>query len=102
MNDIIHKLTSRKFIAAAAGFLLGIGITAAGLDANIVLSCIGAGISGASTLVYIVTEGHIDAASVKQTVEAFQQAGQTIGNSSSSGSILDKPAEAKALPDKIE
>ena len=38
MNDILKKLTSRKFLAAVAGTALGAAITAAGLDANIVLS----------------------------------------------------------------
>lgn len=102
MSDIIRKLTSRKFIAAIAGFLLGAGITFTGMDVNIVLSCIGAGISGASALTYIVTEGKIDAESVKKAVSAIQQAAQAIGDSSSSGSILDKPADAKALPEKNE
>lgn len=89
MNDILKKLTSRKFLAAVAGTALGAAITAAGLDANIVLSCMGAAMSGASLLAYIITEGKIDAAAVKQTIGAVQQAAQAIAKSNSSGSLLD-------------
>lgn len=89
MNDILKKLTSRKFLAAVAGTALGAAITAAGLAANIVLSCMGAAMSGASLLAYIITEGKIDAAAVKQTISAVQQAAQAIAESDSSGSLLD-------------
>ena len=89
MNDILKKLTSRKFLAAVAGTALGAAITAAGLDANIVLSCMGAAMSGASLLTYIITEGRIDAATVKQTISAVQQAAQAIAESDSSGSLLN-------------
>lgn len=89
MNDILKKLTSRKFLAAVAGTALGAAITAAGLDANIVLSCMGAAMSGASLLAYIITEGKIDAAAVKQTISAVQQAAQAIAESDSSGSLLN-------------
>ena len=89
MNDILKKLTSRTFLAAVAGTALGAAITAAGLDANIVLSCMGAAMSGASLLAYIITEGKIDAAAVKQTISAVQQAAQAIAESDSSGSLLD-------------
>ena len=89
MNDILKKLTSRKFLAAVAGTALGAAITAAGLDANIVLSCMGAAMSGASLLAYIITEGKIDAAAVKRTISAVQQAAQAIAESDSSGSLLN-------------
>ena len=93
MNDILKKLTSRKFLAAVAGTALGAAITAASLDANIVLSCMGAAMSGASLLTYIITEGRIDAAAVKQTISAVQQAAQAIAGSDSSGSLLDGSAK---------
>lgn len=93
MNDILKKLTSRKFLAAVAGTALGAAITVAGLDANIVLSCMGAAMSGASLLTYIITEGRIDAAAVKQTISAVQQAAQAIAGSDSSGSLLDGSAK---------
>ena len=91
--DILKKFLSRKFLAAVAGTALGAAITAAGLDANIVLSCMGAAMSGASLLAYIITEGKIDAAAVKQTISAVQQAAQAIAGSDSSGSLLDGSAK---------
>ena len=96
MNDILKKLTSRKFVAAVAGTVLGAAITYAGLDVNITLSWMGAAMSGLSLLTYIITEGKIDAAAVKQTVGAVQQAIQATADSPSSGSILDGEADGQA------
>lgn len=103
MSDILKKLTSRKFIAAAAGFVFGAALTAAGLDINVVVSCLGAGVSCASVVTYIFSEGKIDAAAVKlaqQAAEEIKEAGQAIKDSEVTGSILDKPADA--LPEKNE
>lgn len=105
MSDIIRKLTSRKFIAAAAGFIFGAALAAAGLDVDVVVSCLGAGVSCASVVTYIFSEGKIDAAAVKLAQQAagdIKEAGQAIKDSDVTGSILDKPAEADALPEKNE
>lgn len=96
MNEIVKKLTSRKFIAAAAGFIFGAALTAAGLDVNVVISCLGAGVSCASVVTYIFSEGKIDAAAVKlaqQAAESIAEAGQIIKDSDVTGSVLDKPAD---------
>lgn len=92
MNEIVKKLTSRKFIAAAAGFIFGAAITAAGLDVNVVISCLGAGVSCASVVTYIFSEGKIDAAAVQLAQQAagdIKEAGQAIKDSDVTGSILD-------------
>ena len=96
MNDIIRKLTSRKFVAAAAGFILGAALAAAGLDVDVVISCLGAGVSCASVVTYIFSEGKIDAAAVKLAQQAagdIQEAGQAIKDSDVTGSILDAKNE---------
>lgn len=92
MNEIVKKLTSRKFIAAAAGFIFGAALTAAGLDVNVVISCLGAGVSCASVVTYIFSEGKIDAAAVQLAQQAagdIKEAGQAIKDSDVTGSILD-------------
>ena len=83
MTDIIRKFASRKFIAAAASFLFGAIIAVLSLDVNVAVSCMGAGISGATTLTSIITEGRIDLAAVKKTVDAFKEAAEAIASDDS-------------------
>lgn len=102
MSDIIRKLASRKFIAAAAGFIFGVALAAAGLDIDVVVSCLGAGVSCASVVSYIFSEGKIDAVAVQMAQQAgadIKEAGQAIKDSDVTGSVLDKTA---SLPDKTE
>lgn len=99
MREIIRKFVSRKFIAAAASFLFGVVISLLSLDANVAVACMGAGISGASTLAYIITEGRIDLAAIKKTAESFKDAAETITNSKDSGSLLNK---FDSIPEKNE
>ncbi len=63
--DWIRKLTSRKFWAAIAGFVTGLIIAFGGTEATAtqVTALI---MAGASVVAYILGEGLIDAASVKQ------------------------------------
>lgn len=63
--DWIRKLTSRKFWAAIAGFVTGLIIAFGGSEATAtqVTALI---MAGASVVAYILGEGLIDAASVKQ------------------------------------
>ncbi|MCC8077954.1 MAG: hypothetical protein LIO60_06380 [Oscillospiraceae bacterium] len=64
----MQKLTSRKFLAAVAGFVTGL-VMVFGLDADVVTSVAGAVVSVASVITYIITEGKVDVAAVAQTVE---------------------------------
>ena len=77
MKAFLQKLTSRKFLAAVAGFVAGLAM-AFGLDESIIASVSGAVVSVVSLVTYIVTEGKIDAAAVGNTVQAVQDAVQTI------------------------
>lgn len=88
--DILKKFLSRKFLAAVAGIAVGAGMAFGGLDGEIIVSCAGAAMACISAGAYIITEGRIDAAAVKQAVGAVQDAVETIADSDSSGSILDK------------
>ncbi len=86
-NDILRKLTSRKFIAAAAGFVSGLSMVF-GLDGEIITSVAGAVVSTASVVSYILAEGKIDAEGVKNAIEDAQQAADTIKDSTDTGSII--------------
>ena len=77
MKNILKKLSSRKLWAAVAGLVAGLAI-AFGLEESVITSVAGAVVSVVSLVSYIVTEGKIDAASVGSTVQAVQDAVQTI------------------------
>lgn len=83
--DILKKFLSRKFLAAAAGTTIGAAVALLGLDQSIIASCFGAAMSCASVLMYIRTEGKIDAEAVKQAVSAVQNAVETIVDSDNDG-----------------
>ena len=70
MNKIYwkHNLSSRKLWAAVAGIVTGLAMVF-GLDENTISSVAGAVVSVASVVAYIVTEGKVDAQSVKTTAE---------------------------------
>jgi drug/metabolite transporter (DMT)-like permease len=77
MNDIIKKLFSRKLWLALAGVTTGVALML-GVESSQISSIAGALISMVSAVVYVVTEGKIDAERVKTAVESTQQAIETI------------------------
>lgn len=77
MKTLKQKLSSRKLWAAIAGIVTGLAMVF-GLDEGIVTSVAGAVVSVASVVTYIVTEGRVDAAAVKDAVEAVQDAAEAL------------------------
>ena len=73
MSNIIRKLSSRKFGLAVVGIVVGIAI-ALGVDASEIETVAGAVLSAISVITYIVTEGKIDAESVKNSIVEIQDA----------------------------
>lgn len=71
------KLTSRKLWAAVAGIVTGLAMVF-GLDEGVITSVAGAVVSLASVITYIVTEGKIDAAGVKNAIEDVQEAVEAV------------------------
>lgn len=61
-----RKLSSRKLWAAVAGIVTGLAMVF-GLDEGTISNVAGAIVSAASLLAYIITEGKVDAESVKYT-----------------------------------
>ena len=62
-----RKLSSRKLWAAIAGVVTGLAMVFK-LDESTISSVAGAVVSMASVVSYIITEGKVDAESVKKTV----------------------------------
>ena len=71
--DWKRKLSSRKLWAAAAGIVTGLAMVF-GLDEGTISTVAGAVVSVASVVSYIITEGKVDAESVKKAVEDVQSA----------------------------
>lgn len=77
MSNVIRKLTSRKLWLAIAGVTTGIAMIL-GVNGSDITSVAGAVTALASVITYIITEGKIDAESVKTAVENTQSAVETL------------------------
>lgn len=79
MSNFVRKLTSRKLWMAIAGVATGIAL-ALGADASEIQTVTGAVTALVSAVAYIITEGKVDAESVKNVVEGVQDAVDVIGD----------------------
>jgi biopolymer transport protein ExbB/TolQ len=77
MDTFIRKITSRKLWLAIAGIATGVAM-ALGASTSEISTVAGAVTAIISVVTYIVTEGKIDAASVKTAVETTQDAVATV------------------------
>lgn len=73
MRTFWQKITSRKFLAALLGVASGLAMLF-GLDEGIVTSVAGAVTALGSVVVYIASEGKIDAAAVAHAAEELEKA----------------------------
>ena len=71
MKEILRKLTSRKLWMALAGIATGIAM-ALGAESTEITAVAGAVTAIASVVTYIVTEGKVDAESVKNAIIEIQ------------------------------
>lgn len=78
METLKRKLSSRKLWAAIVGVVTGLAMVF-GLDESIITTAAGAVVSVASVITYIITEGRVDAAAVKQAAQAVQDAVDVVG-----------------------
>ena len=77
METLKRKLSSRKLWAAIIGVVTGLAMV---FDESVITSVSGAVVSVASIVVYIITEGRVDAAAVKQAVEDVQDAVEMVSD----------------------
>lgn len=71
--DWKRKLSSRKLWAAAVGIVTGLAMVF-GLDEGTISNVVGAAVSVASVVAYILTEGRVDAEGVKKAANDVQGA----------------------------
>lgn len=83
-----RKLSSRKFLAAVAGTVMGLAMVF-GLDENTISTVAGAVVSVASVVAYIMAEGKVDAENVKNPANDVQFAVSAIKGTSA---IISKTA----------
>lgn len=77
-NNIIKKLTSRKFIIAMITAITGIIVMCIGENA-VVQTIAGAAMTIVPTVVYCIMEGVVDAKSIKTITEATADAAEKLG-----------------------
>ena len=82
MGALKTKLTSRKLWAAVAGLIAGLAMVF-GLDEGVISTVSGAVVSVGSVIIYIITEGRIDAEAVKTAVINVQDAVEVITDDNS-------------------
>lgn len=73
METLKRKLSSRKLWAAITGVIVGLAM-AFGLDESTISSVSGAVVSVMSLVSYIIAEGMVDAAAVRDTIKDVQDA----------------------------
>lgn len=84
MKDIIRKLSSRKLWLSLAGVTSGLAMVF-GVDGNDITTVAGAIMSLCSVIIYIVTEGKIDAERIKNTIQETQIAVDLIEGTEKNG-----------------
>lgn len=93
MQNLIKKFTSRKFLTAAAGIIVGI-ILAFGADGGAAGTIAGAAMAVISLVVYIITEGRVDA----KAVLLAQQAAQAVGDAVEAVQNIKDDEKAEEVP----
>lgn len=77
-EDLIRKLTSRKFIVAAISLIVGVLTIIFGKNEGVEVIA-GAAMVVIPAIVYCIMEGKVDAASVKQITQATADAAEKLG-----------------------
>ncbi len=77
MKTFVRKISSRKFLAALAGLVMGLAMVF-GLDEGVISTVSGAVTAVSSVVAYIVSEGRVDAAAVGEAVEQVQDAVESV------------------------
>ena len=88
-NNIIKKITSRKFIIAVITAIVGI-ITMFIGENETVSTIAGAMMTIIPTVVYCIVEGHIDAESVKTITNATVDVAEKLGADDSTVGVIEQ------------
>lgn len=91
-RNILEKLTSRKFIVTVITAIAGI-ITAIIGENETVQIIVGAAMTIIPTIVYCITEGVLDAKSVKTIVDATADAAEKLGADEKVVDVIEQAGE---------
>ncbi len=91
-RNILEKLTSRKFIVTVITAIAGI-ITAIIGENETVQIIVGATMTIIPTIVYCITEGVLDAKSVKTIVDATADAAEKLGADEKVVDVIEQAGE---------
>ena len=91
-RTIIEKLTSRKFIVTVLTAIAGI-ITAIIGESETLKIIVGAAMTIIPTVVYCITEGVLDAKSVKTIADATADAAEKLGANDTLVDVIEKAGE---------
>ncbi len=89
MNDFLKKITSRKFIVTAITLIAGVVTLFVG-DSEVVQTIASALMIIVPTIVYCITEGAIDAASVKTITETVADTAEKLGASEEKVEVIEQ------------
>jgi hypothetical protein len=95
MKQTLQKLTSRKFLLSVISMLAGIAALC-GADETIVAIIAGAAMTVLPALVYCITEGRIDAASVLAAKQAVTDAAEALGANEATQAVIDAAGDMLA------
>lgn len=95
MKQTLQKLTSRKFLLSAISMIAGIAALC-GANETVVAIVAGAAMTVLPALVYCITEGRIDAASVLAAKQAVADAAKSLGADDTTQSLIDATGDALA------
>ena len=89
MKDFLKKITSRKFIVTAITLIAGVVTLFVG-DSEVVQTIASALMIIVPTIVYCITEGAIDAASVKTITETVADTAEKLGASEEKVEVIEQ------------
>jgi hypothetical protein len=91
-RTILEKLTSRKFIVTVITAIAGV-ITAIIGESETLKIIVGAAMTVIPTIVYCITEGVLDAKSVKTIAEATADAAEKLGAKDNVVDVIEQAGE---------
>ena len=90
MNNFWKKITSRKFIVTAITLIAGLVALFVGENNEIIQIIASALMTIVPTIVYCITEGAIDAASVKTITETVADTAEKLGASEEKVEVIEQ------------
>ena len=78
MKNVMQKMLSRKFMVSVISMIAGIAALC-GADPSVIETVAGCAMTVLPCVIYCITEGKIDAATVRQATDALTQTAKQLG-----------------------